>query len=110
MRLLPLRIGVGNQRAGFAQSKAPLPEQALALPDPQMDLETLLDSGAQGFSIPQRAPKPQSRGVWRRARSTSRSCASRNRRGRPERWPSVSPAKPLVSKRRTQYSTAREAG
>lgn len=59
MRLLPLRIGVGNQRAGFAQSKAPLPEQALALPDPQMDLEALLDPGAQGFSIPQRAAQPQ---------------------------------------------------
>jgi hypothetical protein len=59
MRLLPLRIGVGNQRAGFAQSKAPLPEQALALPDPQMDLEALLDPGAQGFAIPQRAAQPQ---------------------------------------------------
>jgi hypothetical protein len=59
MRLLPLRIGVGDQRAGFAQSKAPLPEQPLALPDPQMDLETLLDPSAQGFAIPQCATQPQ---------------------------------------------------
>ena len=59
MRLLPLRISVGNQRAGFAQPEAPFPEQALALPDPQTDLEALLDPGAQGFSIPQRAAQPQ---------------------------------------------------
>jgi hypothetical protein len=55
MRLLPLQIGVGNQGARFAQSEPPLPEQTLALAYPQMDLEALLDPGAQRFSIPQRA-------------------------------------------------------
>lgn len=59
MRLLPLRIGVGNQGAGFAQPKAPLPEQPLTLPHPQMDLEALLDPGTQGFPIPQRTAQPQ---------------------------------------------------
>jgi hypothetical protein len=51
MRPLPLRIGVGNQRAGFAQSKTSLPEQALAL----ADLEALIEPSAQGFPILQRA-------------------------------------------------------
>ncbi len=55
MRLLPFRIGVGNQRAGFAQPKAPLPEQALTLTHRQVDLEVLPDPGAQRFPIPQRA-------------------------------------------------------
>src|SRR5579872_5837874 len=55
MRLLPLPIGVGNQRARFAQPEAPLPEQTLTLVHPQMDLEALLDPGTQRLSIPQRA-------------------------------------------------------
>jgi len=59
MRLLPLRIGVGNQRTGLAQSKAPLPEQALALADPQMHLEPLLDPGAQGLAVPQRTAQSE---------------------------------------------------
>ena len=55
MRLLSLLLAVGNQGARFAQAKAPLPEQTLALPHPQRDLETLLDPGAERFPIPQRA-------------------------------------------------------
>jgi len=59
MRHLPLRIGVGNQRAGLAQPKAPLPEQSLALPHPQLNMEALLDPGAQRLPIPQRARQTQ---------------------------------------------------
>lgn len=59
MRLLPFPIRMGDQRAGLAQSKAPLPEQTLALTHPQVDLEALLDPGAQRFPIPQRARQPQ---------------------------------------------------
>ncbi len=55
MRLLPFQVGMGNQRAGLTQSKAPLPEQTLALTHPQVDLEALLDPGAQRLPIPQRA-------------------------------------------------------
>ena len=102
MRLLPLRIGVGNQRAGFAQSKAPLPEQALALPDPQVDLETLSIQALKVFPVPQRAVQPPIARRLAQCPSTSRICASLSRRGRPERWPSVNPAKPSASKRRTQ--------
>jgi len=59
MRLLPLQIRMGNQRAGLAQPKAPLPEQTLALTHLQVDLEALLDPGAQRFPIPQRAGQAQ---------------------------------------------------
>jgi len=47
MRLLPFHIRMGDQRAGFAQPEAPLPEQTLASTYPQVDLEALLDPGAQ---------------------------------------------------------------
>ena len=53
MRLLPIQIRMGNQRAGLAQPKAPLPEQTLALAHPQVHLEALLDPGAQRFPVPQ---------------------------------------------------------
>ncbi len=59
MRLLPFRVGVGNQGARFAQPKAPLPEQALTLAHPQVDLEALLNPGTQRFPIPQRARQAQ---------------------------------------------------
>lgn len=59
MRLLSLRIGVGNQRAGLAQPKAPLSEQSLALAHPQLDMEAPLDPGAQRLPIPQRAGQTQ---------------------------------------------------
>ncbi len=59
MRLLPFQVGMGNQRAGLTQSKAPLPEQTLALTHPQVDLEALLDPGAQRFPIPQRTGQAQ---------------------------------------------------
>ena len=55
MRLLALRIGMGDHGARFAQPKAPLPEQALTLTYPQADLEVLLDPGTQPFPIPQSA-------------------------------------------------------
>ena len=67
MRLLLLQIGMGNQRARFAQPEAPLPEQTLALPHPQVDVKTLRDPGAQGFPIPQRAGQaPVARGLAQR--------------------------------------------
>src|SRR5579872_1087483 len=59
MRLLPLQIGVCNQRARFAQPEPPLPEQTLTLAHPQLDLEALLDPGTQGLSVPQRAGQAQ---------------------------------------------------
>ena len=59
MRLLPFQIRMGNQRAGLAQPKAPLPEQTLALTHPQVDLEALLDPGAQRFPVPQCAGQAQ---------------------------------------------------
>jgi len=59
MRLLPLLVGVGNQGARFAQAKAPLPEQTLALPHPQLNMEVLLDPSAQRFAIPQGAGQTQ---------------------------------------------------
>ncbi len=55
MRPLPFRIGMGNQGAGFAQPKAPLPEQPLTLAHRQMNPEAPLDPGTQRFPIPQRA-------------------------------------------------------
>ncbi len=54
-------------------------------------------------------PNPISRGIWRRALLTSRSCFSFKRLGRPDRSPSRNPAKPFRSKPRTQYSTDRGA-
>lgn len=59
MRLLPFQVGMGNQRAGLTQPKAPLPEQALALAHLQANLELLLDPGAQRFPVPQRAGQAQ---------------------------------------------------
>ena len=59
MRLLPFQVRMGNQGAGLAQAKAPLPEQTLALTHPQMDLEALGDPGAQRFSVPQRTRQAQ---------------------------------------------------
>ncbi len=59
MRLLPFQIRMGNQRAGLAQPKAPLPKQTLALAHPQMNLEALLDPGTQGFPVPPRAGQAQ---------------------------------------------------
>ena len=50
---------MGNQGPGFAQAKAPLPKQSLALTHLQVDLEALLDPGAQCFPIPQRAGQTQ---------------------------------------------------
>ena len=55
------------------------------------------------------ATTPQAQAVWRSAQSTSCICASLRRRGRPERWPSASSAKPHLSKCQTQYSTERVA-
>ena len=55
MRLLPFRIGVGNQGAAFAQPEAPLPKQALALTHAPADLEAPRKPGAQSLPIPQRA-------------------------------------------------------
>ncbi len=67
MRLLPFQIGMGNQGAGFSQTKAPLPEQALTLAHRQMDLEALRNPGAQCFPIPQRAGQAQvARGLAQR--------------------------------------------
>jgi hypothetical protein len=53
MRLLPFGIGMGNDRARFAQPEASLPEQALALAHRQVDLEALLEPGAQRLPVPQ---------------------------------------------------------
>ena len=59
MLLLPLRIGLGNLRTRFAQPKAQLPEQALALPHPQVNLIPLRNPGRQSLAVPQSSPKPQ---------------------------------------------------
>src|ERR1700758_4962841 len=68
MRLLPLRIGMGNLGAGFAQSKTPLPEQTLTLTHCQTNLEVLLDPSTQRFPIPQRSPQTQvTRGLAQRS-------------------------------------------
>ena len=52
---------------------------------------------------------PASVGRARKTRLTSRICAAFKRGGRPERSPSVKPANPWSSNRRTQYSTVRGA-
>ena len=59
MRLLFLRIGVGNLGTRFAQPKAPLSEQALTLAYRQMNLELLLDPSAQRLPIPERSLQTQ---------------------------------------------------
>ena len=67
MRLLFFQIRMGNQGPRFAQAKAPLPEQTLALAHPQADLEAPLDPGAQRFPVPQRAGQAQgARGLAQR--------------------------------------------
>ena len=109
MRLLPFQVGMGNQRAGLTQSKAPLPEQTLALTHPQVDLEALLDPGAQRFPIPQRTRQAQ---VARSLTQNSihfQQLGLAQTPGAPERGPSVNPARPWASKRRTQFSTVRGA-
>lgn len=50
---------------------------------------------------------PTDSGGCRSTDLISSNCLSFRRRGRPERSPSTKPAKPLSSKRRTQYSTVR---
>jgi hypothetical protein len=51
----------------------------------------------------------QRRRIFRKVEASD-NCASLKRRGRPERCPSASPARPWASKRRTQYSTVRGEG
>ena len=58
MRLLPFRIGLGNLGARLAQPKAQLPEQALALPHPQVNLIPLGNPGRQGLAVPQSSAQP----------------------------------------------------
>ena len=55
MRLLPFRIGVGEQRPRFAQPEALLPKQPLALTHAQAHLKAPLDPSTESFPIPQRA-------------------------------------------------------
>ncbi len=50
---------------------------------------------------------PTDSGGCRSTDLISSNCVSFRRRGRPERSPSTKPARPLSSKRRTQYSTVR---
>ena len=109
MRLLPFQVGMGNQRAGLTQSKAPLPEQTLALTHPQVDLEALLDPGAQRFPIPQRTGQAQ---VARSLTQNSihfQQLGLAQTPGAPRAWPLVNPARPWASRRRTQFSTVRGA-
>jgi hypothetical protein len=49
---LTLRIGVSNQRAGFAEAKSQLSEQPLTLPHPQGDSILLVDPGCERLTIP----------------------------------------------------------
>ena len=109
MRLLQFWIGVGEQRARFAQAETELSKHSLALAHAQANLAPPLDPNAEGFPIPQRPGQAD----------LSR-CASQHRLrllqlglaqtlGRPGRAPSTSPAKPRSSKCRTQYSTDRGA-
>lgn len=53
MRLLPFGVGVGNAGTGLAQPKAQLPEQALALPNAQLDPVLLGNPGRQRLAVPQ---------------------------------------------------------
>ena len=50
---------------------------------------------------------PTDSGACRSTELICSNCLSFKRRGRPERSPSTKPARPLSSKRRTQYSTVR---
>src|SRR5258708_3765562 len=59
MRLLPLRIGLGNLGTRLAQAKAQLPEQALALPYPQVNLVSLRNPGHQSLAVPQISAQSQ---------------------------------------------------
>ena len=52
MRLLPLRIGLGNTGARLAQPKAQLPEQTLALTYSQVNLILSRNPGRESFAIP----------------------------------------------------------
>src|ERR1700722_9256873 len=95
MRLLPIEIRVGNQRAGLTQPKAPLPEQALALTHPQVDLKVLLDPGTQ------RLPIPQCTGQSQVARSLAQDFVHlpqlglAQTSGTPRAWPLGQSAQPL---------------
>jgi|SRR5579862_3461241 len=62
MCLLNLRIGLSNLGPGLAPPKTELPEQALALPDPQPDSKTVSCKSRQRLSIPQRTGQPK--GLW----------------------------------------------
>ena len=53
MRLLPFGVCLGDAGTWLAQPKAQLPEQALALPYPQVDPILFGNPGRQRFAIPQ---------------------------------------------------------
>ena len=53
MRFLPCRIGSRQNGPGFAEPELELPEQTLALTDPQLDAVGLLNPGRQRLAIPQ---------------------------------------------------------
>jgi len=59
MRLLPFRVGLGNLGTRLASPKAQLPEQALALPYPQVILVPLRNPSRQGVAIPQISAQSQ---------------------------------------------------
>ena len=52
MRLLSFRICLGNLGTRLAEPKPQLPEQALALPYPQINLIPLRDPCRQGLAVP----------------------------------------------------------
>ena len=58
MRLLPLRVSVGQLWTRLSQAEPQLPEQALALADSQVDGERLLHPGRQRFAVPKVAAQP----------------------------------------------------
>jgi hypothetical protein len=53
MLFLPCRVCLGNAGARLAQPKAQLPEQTLALPNPQADPIFPLNPGGQRISVPE---------------------------------------------------------
>lgn len=53
MRLVKLRIGLCNQRSGFPQAEAQLPEQALTLAHPQANTVLALNPSAERLPIPE---------------------------------------------------------
>jgi hypothetical protein len=53
MRFLPSRIGSRQNWPGLAKSELELPEQTLALTDPQLDAVGLLNPGRQRLAIPE---------------------------------------------------------